>query len=253
MQIIKPTGGGGVTSCLSVRLHDTIAYHREKGCWPDKIDSSRQFLFYQDVERQDISSVILGHYTPHFSEPPVEFDHGWQFAWYDEIGLTKLAALAARICPMSDLVGNRSYTMMQKLGHRTAVLYRGNDKALDIPRTHYQAMIEMAIESQSTSFLVQTDEEDFYQFFKERFPDTICYPEIPRIRKDPDRFVMPEAGHRAEFCVNFLAALRAIAQADKLILNTGNTGIWTMLFRGHTNQVWQATGRNQQRRKLNAV
>lgn len=250
--IIKPTGGGGVTSCLSVRLHDAVAYYHKNGRWPEAIDSSRQFLFYQDVERQDISSVILAPYSARRMEVK-DFDHGWQFAWYDEIDIPGLAELAQMICPMSDLVGNRSYNMMKRVEGRTAVLYRGNDKALDIPRTHYQAMIEMALDTGTKSFVVQTDEEEFYQFFKERFPDTVCFPEVPRIHKNPDAYVMPEAGKRAEFCVNFLAAIRAIAQAPNLIVNTGNTGLWTVLFRGHTVNVWQATGQNQQHRKLKAT
>lgn len=246
---ITVTGGGGVTSCLSVRLHDAIAHYAKYGVYPESIDSSNQFFFYRDYPGQDISKLILGPYTPDNSLPFVGYDHGWQFAWYDEIEIEKLHKLAQMVCPMSAEVGDRSYGFMQKIDGRTCVLYRGNDKALDIPRTHYNAMIQMAEATGESRFLVQTDEKDFLKFFKEKFPDTIHFPEIPQIKKDPDAYVMPNK-NKADFCINFLAALRAISTAPKLILNTGNTGIWTVLFRGHVSGVWQAHGKNQQVRQL---
>ena len=63
--------------------------------------------------------------------------------------------------------------------------------------------------------------------------------------------MLPKIGERHAFCINFLAALRAIAQSPKLIMNTGNTGIWTMFFRGHTKDVWQASGQFHIWRELN--
>ena len=250
MSKITTTGGGGVTSCLGVRMYEAVTYFEQHNKFPDEIDSSGQFLIYRDSEGQDISKIILGEYVPD-SKAYTSWQMGWQFSDYGQIKLAKLSKLFKTICPMSSLVGDKSYQYKALLGNRTGILYRGNDKALDIPRCHYQGFVQMAIDSGSTSFLVQTDENNFYDFFKERFPDTICFEDIPRINKDPDSYVMPEVGQRAEFCVNFLAALMAIAQAPKLILNTGNTGIFTMLFRGHDKDVWQMQGVNQKWRKLN--
>ena len=249
---IVTTGGGGVTSCLGLRLNGAVRFFEENKKFPDEIDSSQQFYFYRDEENQDISKLIFGEYAPD-NNLYTSFETGWQFAIYDQIKLKELSALASNICPMSSLVGNKSYEFQNRLDGRTAVLYRGNDKCLDIPRSHYQGFVQMALDSESEKFIVQTDEDDFYDFFKERFPNTICFEELPRIKKDPDAYVMPEVGKRAEFCINFLAALRAIAQAPKLILNTGNTGLWTMFFRGHSENVWQMNGANQQWRKLNKI
>lgn len=244
-------GGGGVTSCLGMRLYGAIKYFEEHGKLPDEIDSSGQFLIYRDKVSQDVSKIIIGEYKPDILTIP-DFDPGWQFAWYDKINLSNLSKAAMGICPVSSAVGDRSYGMLNRVDGRTALLYRGNDKALDIPRTHYQGMIEMALDTGSSRFIVQTDEDDFYEFFKERFPDTICFEELPRIKKDPDSYVMPPEGERVNFCINFLAAIRAISKAPKLIVNTGNTGLWTLLFRGNTENVWQIhASENQKWRKLN--
>ena len=247
---IITTGGGGVTSCFGLRLNGAVKHFEENGVFPTEIDSSQQYYIYRDEPNQDVSKLIFGDYVPD-NNLYTPFETGWQFADYGQIKLKELYALFKNICPMSSLVGDKSYQYKALLGGRTAILYRGNDKALDIPRCHYNGFLNMAIDSGSTSFLVQTDENNFYDFFKERFPDTICFEDIPRIDKDPDSYVMPKVGKRAEFCVNFLAALMAISEAPKLILNTGNTGLFTMLFRGHSENVWQMKGVNQQWRKLN--
>lgn len=247
---MKSTGGGGVTSCLAVRLHDAAKYFEDHGRFPKSIDSSKQFGIYCDYFNQDVSKIILGKYIQPSSDVYTSFNHGWQFADYSQIKLSEIARMANAICPMSSAVGDRSHQMQSRIDGRTAVLYRGNDKALDIPRCHYQGFVQMALDSGSERFIVQTDENDFYNFFKERFPDTICFEEIPRINKDPDAYVMPEEGNRVDFCINFLAALRAIAQAPQLITNTGNTGLWTMIFRGHIENVWQMFGSNQVWKKL---
>lgn len=244
------TGGGGVTSCLSMRLYHAIKWFEDNGEFPDEIDSSQQFSIYRDKPEQDVSEIILSNYHKPNEDLYTSFDPGHQFAFYDNLEIGKLSALVNAINPVSSLVGDRSHNMMQRLEGRTAVLYRGNDKALDIPRCHYQGFVNMANESESERFLVQTDENNFYDFFKERFPDTICFEEVPRIDKDPDAYVMPKVGQRVDFCINFLAALRAIAQASKLIMNTGNTGMYCMFFRGHVNNVWQMQGANQKYRKL---
>lgn len=243
------TGGGGVTSCLGMRLYGAVTYFEEHNKFPDEIDSSQQFYFYKDEPNQDISKLIIGEYQPDDSLY-VSFHPGWQFADYGQLKLKELSLLFKNICPMSSLVGDKSYELSKLVDGRVCVLYRGNDKALDIPRCHYQGFVQMALDCGETRFLVQTDENNFYDFFKERFPDTICFEELPRIDKDPDSYVMPEVGGRANFCINFLAALRAISQAPKLILNTGNTGLFTMLFRGNSENVWQMQGVNQQWKKL---
>lgn len=243
-------GGGGVTSCFGMRLYGAIKFHEQNNQYPTQIDSSRQFHIYRDEEQQDVSRFILGDYVPDNSTV-AEFDPGWQFAWYDQINLPVLAKVANNICPVSSLVENKYKEMLPLIDGRTAILYRGNDKALDIPRTHYQGMVQMAVDSGATKFIVQTDEDDFYDFFKERFPDTICFEELPRIKKDPDAYVMPPTGQKVNFCINFLAALKAIAEAPQLIVNTGNTGLWALFFRGHAQNVWQIhASQNQSWRKL---
>ena len=247
-QIIKD--GGGVTSCLGVRLDNVIRYIEKFGVLPNYIDSTQQFLLYADEEPQDVSMYLLGDYVPDNDLPKVNFFHYMQFSWYDEIDLPNISKLSNCICPLSDAIINKSEVMIDIMDDRTAILYRGNDKGVEIKRTQYQSMEGLANESGSTRFLVQTDEEDFYRWFKDRFPNTICFDEVPRINKNPDGYVMPQKGKKVEFAINFLAALKAISSSEKLIMNTGNTGLWAAIFRGTTKNIYQYHGNFAQWRKL---
>jgi len=246
--ILQPTTGTGLCSCLTVRVHDAVVFYKHHGKWPDEIDSSKQFGLYKEGEINFIADAIMGEYKcPEL--PLIDFNHGWQYGWYNEVQLEQLSKLAIALCPTSRRVGDKSYEFMQRMGRRTAILYRGNDKVKEIPATPYKSVIEMAMDTGSTSFIVQTDEKEFYDTFSSVFPDTIRFEELGMISRNPDAFCLPQ-NDREQFAVNFIAALRAIGNADKLITITGNTGLWAMFFRGHTLNTWQFNGNKMEWRKL---
>lgn len=242
--------GGGVTSCLSVRLDNVIAFKNKFGVYPTYIDSTQQFLLYSDSTPQDVAMYLLRPYVADQELPASSFYHDLQFSWYSDIGLPEISKIAEVVCPLSDGVLAKSIEMKEIMGDRIAILYRGNDKGKEIKRTPFEAMINLANESGGDKFLVQTDEEDFYRYFKERFPNTICFDELPRISKDPDSYVMPPKGQRVEFAMNFLAALKAMASAKTVILNTGNTAMFLVLFRGNTDNVYQFNSKYDTWKKL---
>lgn len=243
--------GGGICSCLSVRLDNAMRYFEEKGFFPDEIDSSKQFSFYRGgVISTDFSKILFSSYIKDNTLPYVPFSHGWQYNWYDNIQLSELYKLAMYICPVSKEILEKEREYLLIIGNRTCILYRGNDKQKEITETPYEIILKMAKESESKSFLIQTDEKNFYEAFKKEFPDTIRIEEIPMIEKNINSYVMPKPNERGKFLINFLAALKAIGQANKLITITGNTGLWAVIFRGQTNNVWQYNGNLKEWKKL---
>ena len=235
------TDGTGICSCLTVRVHDACEFYARNGAWPMEIDSSAQYSIYKENPEQRHDIILMNTYKPE-PLPYINFNHGWQYGWYDEIQLEQLSKLALTICPPSDAVGDKSHEFMQRMGTRTAVLFRGNDKAKEIPTAPYKSIIEMALETGSDSFLVQTDELEFYEAFKNVFPDTIRFEELDMINRNENAYFIPKTNN-SDFLINFVAALKAIGHAEKLITITGNTGLWTMFFRGNTRTTWQYNGR----------
>jgi len=242
--------GTGLCSCLSVRLHDAVEFYKQNGQYPLNIDSSMQYWLYRDYKDHRIDKVLMDDYRRVENMPFINFNHGWQYSFYDEVQLPELSKLALIVCPISNRVGDKSYNFINILQNRTAVLYRGNDKVKELPATPYESMFEMALASESKSFLVQTDEAEFYEAFKSRYPDTIRYEELGMINRNADAYYLPKE-NKEGFAVSFIAALRALGHANKIITTTGNTSLWMMFFRGHTRNVWQYNSIYKRWKKLN--
>jgi hypothetical protein len=230
--------GIGLTSCLGVRLQEVSRCRASHGHYPDDVDSSGQFQWYTDNAPQNVAELLLAPVRPMKDGPYIYFHTYHQFAWYRDLDLQALHRLARSYCWPSKSVVNEALAVMRSMQGRTAVLYRGNDKIRETPRTPYEMMFEMAEHSKSGQFWIQTDEADFFDAFKARFPDTRRIEELPMIRRNDRAYVLPKTG-RAEFAVKFLAALYAIAHAPQIICTTGNTALWPVIFRGHTRGVWQ--------------
>jgi hypothetical protein len=234
------SSGSGATSCISIRLHDACRFYEQFGFWPDIIDSSGQFDFYKLKNDQDLSNLVFGHYFKPLESDYINFDHGWQFGWYNELPIEKLNVLASKVCKKSDRINQRSIQFSEIMQGRSGVLYRGNDKVTEVPAVSYDTMYEMALQSGSGKWIIQTDEFEFFEFWKSKFPDSVRIDEIPMINKDSTKYVMPT--NRSDFLVDFIAALIAISQTDKLLMTTGNTGLWACIFRGNIKNVYQAWG-----------
>ena len=232
--------GSGATSCLSVRLHDACRFFEKHNEWPSLVDSKLQFDFFKLIPNQDLSELVFGYYVEPFESDYVNFDHGWQFGWYNELPIDKLNILASKVCKISDRINARSLEFFHQMQGRSGVLYRGNDKVAEVPLVRYETMYEMGLESGSQKWFIQTDEVEFFDFWRSRFPDTLRIRSIPMINKDSTKYVMPT--NRSAFLFDFIAALIALSQMDKLLITTGNTGLWACIFRGNTNNVYQAWG-----------
>lgn len=252
MNTLKINGGTGLTSCLSVRLDQVCAYRRAAGVYPDRVDSSAQFEMYRHSADQDVSAMIIDPHVSYSDTYASDFNHGWQYAWYDEIDVEHLSRLAWGTCrPSGNVIAAAAYLHLDH--DRCVILYRGNDKAKEIGRTDYVDMLHAALETGYTKFHVQTDEQDFLEHCIAHLPDVTWWDHLPRIQRNLEGYVLPGTSkQRPHFAQDFLAALVAIGRAPAIVCTTGNVSLWAMLYRGHVGGVWQAHGKYGTVRKLNA-
>jgi len=234
--------GGGTTSCFSVRLHETCRFFEVNGEWPDQIDSTQQFGMMQHPyqERVNFSSHLYGEYLKPEKSEFISFNHGWQYGWFNDYDLPALSKLALKICPTTDSINRKAEELAARSVGRASVLYRGNDKVIEVPQVSYETFYEMGLDSGQTSWLVQTDEIEFFEYWRQKFPDTIRYSELPMINHNSKSYAVGE--NRVEFMINFLAALKAVGSHETVLTITGNTGLWLGLFRGRIDGIYQAWG-----------
>lgn len=235
MTTLKVDHMGGITSCLSVGLHELAKYRGTHGHWPLRLDMSGSFYQYRDRPGQDIAAMLLAPSIPIVTAPPIVFDHGHQYAEYADLTLAELRAVAMRYLRPSGRVGGIAYEITKRIAGRTCVLYRGNDKSKEIARTPYQRMFDMAHDCGSASFAVQTDELEFFEQFKALFPDTIAVSDLPMIRRDDSKVIVGGSA----FAAKFLAVIWAMSQSRYLLTNTGNTALWCAIYRGNALGLWQ--------------
>jgi hypothetical protein len=257
--VLKVTTGAGITSCLSVRLHDFC----QKQNWKEitTIDSTQQFSFYTDwlkhIKGVAFTTPFCNNVYGPFDFTKVKdlvlpnYDHGFQYAWYDEIDLPNIHLLAKEVCKLNHNIYDRSKEISSFYGlkDRCSVIYRGNDKAKEIEITPYDAIVDIAFKSGYTKFFLQTDEVEFYQYFTQKFPDTLSNENIPRIKTDYNSYVVSE--NLIFFVQEFLATLYALSTASyAVITNTGNIGMWSAIFRGNLNNFYQYHSKEKTYRKL---
>lgn len=235
MSVLRVSHMGGITSCLSVGMHELARHRAESGQWPDALDMSGSFHQYRDHSWQDVAGLILAPSRPDHDAAPLEFDHGWQYGTYADMDLKALNAAARRYLWPSEHVGRIAYGIAEASVGRACVLYRGNDKSKEIARTPYSAMIEMAHDCGRSAFAVQTDELGFYEEFKRSFPDTVRLTGLPMIPRNDDGVVVGGSA----FAAKYLAATWVMSQSRVLLTNTGNTALWCAIYRGHASGLWQ--------------
>ena len=232
------THSAGITSCLSVRLHDVVQFRVDSGRWPISVDSTGQFSRYWARPDSPIDTRLLRPIPPEEPDfaPPV-FTHNDQFIDYDGLD-AKIFPVAHHYCFPSDEVKEVASEIAERMAGRTMVHYRGNDKGRERPRVSYDAMFAAAREAGGPYWLL-TDELEFQTAFYKTFPDTDHLRYLPAIKRNDQGFVTGLPMDRPLFAVRFLAALFAARHSQRLVVTTGNTSLWIVLWRRDTEGLFQ--------------
>ena len=88
--------------------------------------------------------------------------------------------------------------------------------------------------------MIQTDEAEFCEASIGKFPNCIIIEETKKLNKTTNAVQYTiNKGERLENAQIFLAVMSIISDSSKVILNSGNVGLWICLFRNNSNNVYQ--------------
>lgn len=125
------------------------------------------------------------------------------------------------------------------------VCFRGTDKYKDIEETHYSTFCSKVKDlmeyKELSSILVQTDQEQFLEYFKSEFYQykITVIEENPR-REDKEQVAfMLDANLRIQSAKLFLATMLIMSECRYVINHTGNVARWINLFRGSSKNTIQ--------------
>jgi hypothetical protein len=113
---------------------------------------------------------------------------------------------------------------------------------------------EILQKNQDIKFLIQTDEIEFAEAFKQKFPNSFWFHDLSMINHDPNSSVhhsLPRS-KRKEHASYFLAAVLIMSKTKHIITYSGNCGLWAILYRGNAQNVHQyLKSKNRKTGKIN--
>ncbi|MEO5646612.1 MAG: hypothetical protein ABIO57_00060 [Candidatus Paceibacterota bacterium] len=249
MKTLKIIHNAGFFSCCSKRLEGAVWFYNKKHTIPGAVDSSAQFSLYKSDQSVDLTPLYFEDnslpisYTGH-----INFYNEMQFFDYSDLDHKGLQLFVKKYFSPSDYVISivdayqKKYTI--DYDNTCGVFYRGNDKSTETGIAPYQEFIMQAkkIKEQNLNivFLVQSDETEFIEAFGKELPGFVMIEEIPHMHKKSST-IHDELSRkdRAGFGADFFAALLIQAKCKYLITHSGNCGLWAVLYRGSSENVYQ--------------
>jgi len=243
----------GFFSNCSVRLKQIIEFFNENQILPKNIDSSAQFANYKEEADdlvEDLTKYFFEQKFPSIIDKKNnQIVNPLQYSIYKNIDFKQVATLIETFFSPSTTIKNIVASLENKYSleydNTCSVHYRGNDKAEETGIAEYKQFFSKAQEvlqkNANVKFLVQTDELEFAQAFKQKFSNSFFFEEITMINHNKHSSVhhsLPR-DKRKEHASYFFAAVLIMSKTKHLITYSGNCGLWTVLYRGHAENVYQ--------------
>jgi len=243
----------GFFSCMSQRLSCIISYAHIKKVYPSKIDSSAQFEVAKPIAgdlKTDVTHRFLRTNIQNIPKYIPEIKFTDQFTDYKKLDYSHLNPIIKTYFEPSTEVYAKINEYKQLLDidyeNTCGIFYRGNDKWKECKIASHEDFIYKALElkeqNPNIKFYVQTDEEVFLQKFIKKFPDSVYIDELERMdNKESIVGFQLERGTdtRINHSIQLVAAVNLLAKCKILITHTGNCGFWSVLYRGHKNNLIQ--------------
>lgn len=245
------THDAGFFSCSTIRLRKIIDYYNEIGVLPE-VDSSKQWSNYKDdPEYSDITNIIFKTKNTKTNKKNIVFSFDEledQFSNYEKINYNDVNFFVDKYFSPSKYIEQNIKFFIEKynidIDNTISIYFRGNNKGREIYLPSHQKMIdkliEVKLENPNHKILIQTDEIEFCEKVLLVFPDSIVIKELKQINNcDNDVHSLTPLGERFNLGKNLLSAISLISKTSKIIVNTGNIGMWVCLFRGNFKNVNQ--------------
>ena len=234
-----------ITSLLSGDYEETYMF-------PKDVDSSTLWIWY----KTNLNTDITFHYFEHYNNvnetlinKQINYKESHQYLNYKDLSYSKICPVVRKYFSPSKEIKTIISTITEKYKvnyDNTCVLfYRGNDKNRETEICSYEEYTryseEVLQKNPNVQFLIQSDETQFIEYMRERYPNNSFYfkDEIRHIKKcnsTVDR-LMKKTNY--EFSKRFLAITIIMSKCNTIVCGTGNCSIWIMLYRESAKNLYQ--------------
>ena len=249
---VVSTHNAGFFSCCSVKLNNIVDFINKYKKIPDKVDSSLQFDWYKKSNKEDITFDYFKHYDDINNisiNYPINYKHEYQFTNYSNLDYDKITPIVKKYFSPSEniLTIIRNIEKKYNINYENicVLFYRGNDKITETNLCSYNEYLiyaNLVIKNNpNIIFLIQSDETEFIEFMKNKFPNNSIYfkDEIRHMNKCNNTvdIIMKEKNY--EFSKKYLAITIIMSKCKYIIFGSGNCSIWIMIYRGNNKNIYQ--------------
>ena len=250
MSVIS-THNYGFFSCCSVKLTNIVDYINKNSKTPDYVDSSAQFAWYKK-KYGDITYEYFDHYDSIEDVSityPIKYHWDDQFINYSDLDYNNVIPVVKKYFSPSKTITNiiENFEHKYKLVYDNicVLFYRGNDKVQETALCAYDEYLvytNLIIKSNpNIIFLIQSDETEFIDFIRDRFPNNSFYfkDEIRHMKKCHSTVDKVMNHDNLLFSKYYLAITIIMSKCKYIVCGSGNCSIWIVLYRGNNNNVYQ--------------
>jgi hypothetical protein len=241
----------GFFSCCSVKLDKIVAFINDNKNLPNNVNSSAQFAWYKKDTNKDITFDYFKDYhtIKNVINHPINYNNSHQFINYSNLDYNKITPLIQKYFSPSEnilsIIKNIENKYNVNYDNICVLFYRGNDKITETKLCSYDEYLTYANlvikNNPNILFLIQSDETEFIEFIKEKFPNNSFYfkDEIRHMSKCNNTVDMVMKDQNYEFSKYYLGITIIMSRCKYIICGSGNCSIWIMLYRGNNKNVYQ--------------
>jgi hypothetical protein len=245
-------GGQGFFSCCTFQLQSILEFYNENKQFPAFIDCKEQFWYYKtpanwhmDIRSNYFDDSSRNTISPSYTNPIIVSDNA-QFTTYDSLPFAFLAPFVEQYFSPSSRILSVIDNLIQKYhidpDTTCAVLYRGNDKAIEMTLPDYSAFRS---QTSSLRMWIQSDETEFLETMSTLYSNSIiCWDEIRHMRRCSTTVDNVFRNTNPIMSEYFLGIIYLISRCKRVIMNCGNISMWVTLFRGNTDGITVITSNN---------
>lgn len=243
---------GGFFSCCSLRLHYLIQFFNKYKQLPDIYDTTGFYTWYKKDTTDDITFKYFKHYDlindniRYIKE--IDYNECYQYKNYKKLDYELLLPFINKYFTPTEEIEMIKSIMEKKYSleydNICVLFYRGNDKITEIKLPSFNEYIQYGKQLLKTNpnitFLIQSDETNFINAMKEEFTNHIIFnDEIRHIYKMNTTVDKVYKEQNNIYSLKYLAITLIMSKCKYIICNSGNCSIWTIFFRGNTDNIIQ--------------
>lgn len=239
--------GSGFFSNCTLALLGAVDYYNKSGHIPE-LDRSEQYETIK-TSNKDVSGEFFQSLNVVYGASPLILPDcmAIQFGSYRNLPFKQLSPFIEKLFTPSVDVQERQADLWNRYlieKNMVAVIYRGNDKGKETETPTYQNFIarcqDIKERRPDVRFVLLPDECSFKKTFLEVFPDTVTFAETPCTDlRHSAVFYQISPADRIEHAKWFLAAVILCSKLSEVVTHSGNVGLWTILYRGHSRRIHQ--------------